>query len=63
MQPQHEIQCQCRRHGIKCMTACGQCQGSEYTNSMENYDTDSREDDYKNSEDCDGNIFRKLLDL
>ena len=55
------IQYHCRRHGIKCMTACGQ--GSEYTNSMENYDTDSSEDDYENSEGCDGNIFRKLLDL
>ena len=45
------------------MTACGQCQDSEFPNAMENYDTDSSEDDYKSSEDCDGNIFEKLLDL
>ena len=56
-------QCQCRRHGIKYMTACRQCQSSECTNAMENYDTNSSEDDNENSEDCDGNNFEKLLDL
>ena len=56
-------QCRCKRHGIKCMTACGQCQGSKCTNKMENYDTDSSKDDYGSSEDCDGNIFEKLLDI
>ena len=56
-------QCQCRRHGIKCMTACRLCQGSECTNAMENYDTNSSEDDYESSEYFDGNIFEKLLDL
>ena len=56
-------QCQCRRHGIKCMTVCRQCQGYEYTNAIENYDTDSSEDDHESSEHCDGNIFEKLLDL
>ena len=45
------------------MTTCGQCQGSEVPNAMENYDTDSSKDDYESSEDCDGNIFEKLLDL
>ena len=48
----------CRHHGIKCMTACGQCQGSECINAMENYDTDSSEDDYESSEDCDGKTIR-----
>ena len=42
------------------LTACGQCQGSECTNAMENYDTDSSEDDYESSEGCDRNIFEKL---
>ena len=45
------------------MTACGQCPGSECTNATENYDTDSSEDVYECSEDCNGNIFEKLLDL
>ena len=45
------------------MTACGQCQGSDLPNAMENYDADSSEDDYESSGDCDGNIFEKLLDL
>ena len=45
------------------MTACGQCQGSECTNAMENYDTHSSEEDCESSEDCNGNIFEKLLDL
>ena len=58
-----EKQCQCRRHGRKCKTTCGQCPGSECTNTMENYDTHSSEEDYESSEDCDGNIFEKLLDL
>ena len=56
-------QCQWWRHGIKCVTGFGQCQGSEFPNAMENYDTDSSEDDYESSEDCDGNIFEKLLEL
>ena len=30
---------------------------------MENYNTDSNEDDYESGEDCDGNIFEELLDL
>ena len=55
-------QCQYRRHEIKCMTACGQCQGSDCTNAMENCDTNSSEDDYESSEDCGGNIVEKLLD-
>ena len=45
------------------MTAGGQCQGSEFPNAMENYDTNSSKDDYKSSQDCYGNIFEKLLDL
>ena len=45
------------------MTVCRQCQGYEYTNAIENYDTDSSEDDHESSEHCDGNIFEKLLDL
>ena len=45
------------------MNAGGQCQGSEFPNAMENYDTNSSKDDYKSSEDCYGNIFEKLLDL
>ena len=45
------------------MTGFGECQGSEFPNAMENYDTDSSEDVYESREDCDGNIFEKLLDL
>ena len=45
------------------MTACGQCQSYEYTNAIENFDTDSNEDDDESSEHCDGNIFEKLSDL
>ena len=45
------------------MTGFGHRQGSEFPNAVENYDTDSGEDDYESSEDCDGNIFEKLLEL
>ena len=40
------------------MTACGQCQGSECINAVENYETDSSENDYESSEDCDGKTIR-----
>ena len=35
------------------MTACGQCQGSECSNAMENYD--SRNDDDNDNDDDDDN--------
>ena len=57
------------------MTACGQCQGSECSNAMENYDSrndDDNDDDDDNNDD-DGadssehddyrNIFEQLLDF
>ena len=36
---------------------------TECTNATENYDTDSSEDDYQSSEDCNRNIFEKPLDF
>ena len=51
------------------MTACGQCQGSECSNAMENYDSsnddDNDDDDGVDSseEDDYGNIFKQLLNF
>ncbi|XP_065666696.1 uncharacterized protein LOC136087548 [Hydra vulgaris] len=57
-------QCQCRRHGINCMTACGQCQGLECTNSPKNnVNIDDCENEYESSEDGDENNFKKMFDF
>lgn len=55
--------CQCRRHGITCMTTCGQCHGQECTNSMSKDDVgDDTEDEHTSDEEY-GNIFENLFDF
>lgn len=52
------------------MTACGQCQGSECSNAMENYDSSNDDDNDDDNNDDDGadsseedDIFEQLLDF
>lgn len=56
--------CQCRRHGIPCMTACGQCQGINCTNAINNGDDEMGDDsEFSSSDEDNGNIFDRLLDF
>ena len=53
--------CLCRKHGLKCVSACGNCHGSECTNVREVIiDSDIHETDVESHTPC---TFSENLDL
>ena len=39
--------CSCRKHGLKCVAACGNCRGELCTNSVSSMDVDPVDDDFE----------------
>ena len=53
-------QCSCRRNGIQCVPACGDCRGMGCKNSSRGMEDDTTDSDDSSD---DGNIFDKLNDF
>ena len=53
--------CSCRRHGLQCVSACGNCIGVECEN-CDNDEVSSDEESVGSDQDADGNIFDDIFD-
>ena len=61
--PRGSRTCSCKRNGIPCVAACGDCRGIECNNRSDQNDEDDDDDGEEDYENIDRNIFDILLDF